>query len=214
METKESKLKKEVVVPEFENSDDGSPSWYHYVIVLLVIFGGIWIFSFIINTYTSYSDVKVIDAVGQDETYSYTHKIGNITYNIELSMPLEELNKFNFEIQPNKLDILNTVSFTFSFGEYIGEDNGQVSLASTKLRRYLSLVHFIKFEQEDFISNLSPSCENSTINNRVVTFELNSTVSNSYVGEEENGCIRIIAKNPKEMPHLIDDFIVSLLKNE
>jgi hypothetical protein len=205
---------KDKVEVDLVSSDDESPSWYHYLTILLIIFGGIWLLSFIVNTYTSYSDVEIIDAVNSTETYSYKKTIGNITYNIQLSMPLIELEKFNFIVEPDKLDILNTLSYTFSFNTYNGTDNGQVTLSATKLRRYLSLVHFAKFDEGDFAQSDVISCMNSTVNRRVVLFEIDPSIEVSSVLEDTNGCIRFVVNDAFEMPHLTDYFIVSLLNDE
>lgn len=201
--------KKKVIEEKTEN-----PSWYHY----LVILGGFAlifvVISMIINVYNSSQEIEIVDVLETDETYSYTHKVGNVSYTILLVEPLENLRKLNYVVEPNLLDILNTLSFKFSFGEYNGTDNGQVSLAATKLRKYLSLVHFITFEQEDFLSNITPSCDGSTKTNRIVTFEINSSISVSGVFEEENGCIRVISSNAIEFPYIMDYFIVSILQEK
>ncbi|MEC8338988.1 MAG: hypothetical protein VXZ40_00055 [Nanoarchaeota archaeon] len=210
--------KKDIVEKKSQNlpntQEEESPSWYHYVIILLVVFGVIWGISFLINMFDSTQELDVVDVINeQTQTYSYTHVVGNVTYSIELVDTLANLEKLDYPIEPNFMDILNTASFKFVFNEYNGSDNGQVTLSATKLRRYLSTVHFVRFDSDDFQTIDNLSCVNSTSVQRVVLFEVNSSLETG-VFEEENGCLRVVANRAIEMPYLMDLFIISILKDK
>ena len=210
---KKSSLDKTEDLKENNLSDD-EPSWYHYFLIILVLVGFFFIIHFLFEYYDSIGEVEIVDINNNSNSQKYFYKYtsGNITYNVELILPTNDLEKLDYLIEVNKLDILNTVSFKFIFGTYNGSDNGQVSLASIKLRRVLTDIFNYKFSKEDFITSNS-SCINSSNKFKEVVFEIDPSREPSVL-KEKNGCIHFIVREGTEFPYLTDYFILSLLKDE
>lgn len=195
------------------NSDEKeSPSWYHYAIILGVLVLLVLVGTFVSEWYYQNSEVDLNKTVDMNETYVYKFKKGNVTYNVQLGTSQTELEKFNFSIQPNKYDVLNTLNFRFSFDEYNGSDNGQVSMAAIKLRRFLSTVYNFKFDaNSSFQSTENITCANSTLNNKVVTFNPRSSESGVFLNS--NGCLNINSTSPNLLPFVIDSFMVEIMED-
>ncbi len=192
---------------------DDEPGFREYAIVLGVMFALFFLVYFSFEIYDKYSNPAEIDVLDDSNNkYYYNYRVGNVTYNVEIAVPISELRKYEFIIEPTKLDILNTISFKFNTRLYSGED-GYVSVGAIKLNNVLSRIFFFDFEEEDFYTTNTTSCTNATSSHKIITFDINESVS-SGVYYENNNCIRVISTTAKEMPILVDYFVISLLEDE
>jgi hypothetical protein len=210
---KNSKIKKgEPKVVEDKVEVDEEPSWYHYVIVLLVFFAIVYGVFFLYHFFTvqSYEDVK--NSEEYVAKYYYKHKIGNVTYNIQITLPEEDILNLKYHNDISHFDLLNSYKYTFLFENYTGGDNGFVTISSIKLRRFLSTIYFANFNNESFKEVPEISCKNSTFSKRVITFRVNQNVSGIF--EDENGCIIFSSRSAKELPLVVDYALLSVLKEE
>lgn len=189
-----------------------SPSWYHYAIILGVLVALVIVGTLISEWFYQSSEVDLNKTVNVNETFIYEYKKGNVTYNVHLGTSQTELEKYNFSIEPNRYDVLNTLNFRFSFDEYNGSDNGQVSMAAIKLRRFLSTVYNFKFDiNSSFHSTQNITCDNSTSSNKVVTF--NPRASESGVFLDSNGCVSINSTQPNLLPFVVDSFMIEIMES-
>ena len=193
-----------------DEQKDDEPSFKHYLIVIGVILGIFGILYFGFEIYDNYKEPDVV--VDQLQTYKYPYKVGSVTYNLFFYYTTEELDEFDYDLEPSKVDVLNTVNFTFSFDEYNGSDNGKVSISSIKFMKFLRDVYRFNFDVNDsFVSTQDINCANSTIKNKVVTF-------NPYANETKvkfnriNGCIEFEADDPQKIIGLSDKFIYEITK--
>lgn len=201
---------KKKVSKEEEKSQE-QPSILHYLIVLGILVGGLFVFAFVFEFFADSTGPQLDRNATPEESYRYEFVRSNATYNIELSAPIEDINRYNFTIEPTRLEVLNTQSFTFSFDTYEGSDNGQVSMSAIKLRRFLDRVYFFNFDSnESFTTTDTFTCDNSTPQHRVVEFKPRADVSGVF--SEDNGCFVVKSTQPNLMPFVIDDLLVSIME--
>lgn len=195
---------------DFKKDEGESPSWYHYLIILGILVFLVIVAILISEWYHQNSEVDLNKSVDLNDTYIYEFKKGNVTYNIHLGASTTDLEKYNFSIEPTKYDVLNTLNFRFSFDTYNGTDNGQVSIGAIKLRRFLSTVYNFNFAaNSSFYSTDELTCGNSTLNEKIVTF--NPRASNSGVFLDSNGCMMINSTSPNLLPFVVDSFMVKVM---
>lgn len=205
-------IKKVEKVEAKKEKENESPSWYHYVIVLGVFF----LIGFVVyigfEIYDKYSNPDIKDVFEDNSKLIYEYQREGVTYNLELDNSVETLERLNFSIQTQKIDILNTIDIIFSFDTYNGTDNGYVTRSSVKLKRFLDVVYFFQFDQGDFTTLDNLTCINSTKNNRIVTFTINSTRSGVF--EDENGCLSFESTTPQELPAVVDTFMIHIVEDK
>ena len=192
-----------------ENNDE--PSWYHYLIVfgvVALIFFGLWV-AFEVYSSTQEPDRDV--EADPNSTYIYEHKVDGVTYNIHLSAPVRELERYDFIVEPDVYDVLNTITFRYGFDEYNQSDNGHVSVASIKLTRFLSTVYNYNFDSEEsFKTTDELNCTHSTPQHRVIEYKPRANKSGVFIGE--NDCIVFKAEQPNLLPFITDYFIIHILE--
>ena len=213
---KEKSTKKEKV----ENTDikeetSEEPSWYHYLIVIGVIVGIFFVFYIGFEVYENLNSNNSNPNFSGNSTYSqtfkYPYKVGNITYNLNFYYTTDQLDSFNYTIEPNKLDILNSRNFTFVFKEYNGTDNGRVGLASTKLMRFLRIVYKFDFNPENFVNYGNYSCLNSTRSNKIIVFDPYKESTGVFFNRT-SGCINIDGVDADQLVATTDKFMYELTK--
>jgi len=215
------KIEKERVQADVVNQDD-EPSWYHYIIVFMIfasIFG-----VFYLGYYFFYEDQSNIgNLTGMNNTSldnnspvvltKYPFVQGNITYNLFFHNTIDEIEAMNFPVQVDKLDLLNTRSFIMAFDNYNGTDNGEVARGSTKLVSFFSLVYTFEFNNESFVRTDVIDCSNSTLSEKVITFNPYSERVGVFYNQT-NGCISFETDNPKDVVDLVDKLIYGVVKDE
>ncbi|MFW5704656.1 MAG: hypothetical protein ACOCXG_02325 [Nanoarchaeota archaeon] len=199
---KGAEKKVEKVVPEVEmpkKSKDDEPSWYHYVIVLLVLAGVIFGVYYLGNLFFE-------EETGPGttmETYPYVYTVGNVNYNIIFNSPVEVLNSSDLFVPIEKSELFQTQRFVFS---YTPEANvARVGQASIKLKRFLGSVFSFQFTPESFKTTDEINCSNSTLKQRVILFDVGSQENSIEV--EDNGCIIFNSVDENSTMFLVDKFI-------
>ncbi len=206
MKKKEAPIEEsKVEVPKKQQKDD-EPSWYHYLIIIVVMFAAFYLVAFLFNQYQDYKNPDL----NQNNVYVYKHKVGDVTYNIELSMTKEELEALPYIIEPTELEILNTINYTFGFYDY-GNSSGKVSVASIKLRRFLSTVYHFEFNEDSYRKINESNCSTSNTKSRVIVFE---ETNETGVFNEENGCIVVKFEDKFQVLPLVDKFIMQVITDD
>lgn len=206
-DSKKDLEKKEEVLTEKKKIDD-EPSWYHYVIILGGLFLLIVGIYFLFEIFTPNQE-PTFDNLEDKPTFMYEHKVGDITYNIEFSTSFEKIKELNYSVPINENDLFNTQRFYFSFMQYNGTDNGQVTFSAIKLRRFLSSVYFFNFQPDQFVSYDNITCDNSTRTSRVVVFDIYS--NQTGIRGDENGCLYFESESPYELLELVDTFMYHMI---
>ena len=192
--------------PSSKEKPDDEPSWYHYLIVIIVIGA---IFGLAYGGYYFFTENDTNNFENKTMLYKYPYKVGNVTYNLHFESSLEDLSNMKYTIEPQKIDILNTINFRLSFMQYNGTDNGEVSKGSTKLASFLRHVHHYKFTNESFVNYNKTNCSSSTKRNKVIVFDPYSE-TNGVFYNETNGCIRFSTNDPQKMVDITDKFIYDM----
>lgn len=209
-----AKKEKEVVedVEVLTEINDDEPSWYHYLLVFVImglIFLGIYGIYYFVEGKNFSEPIN-----NQSVLIKYPYKVGNITYNLYFENSFEELENMDVEFNLNKLDLLNTQTFTMSFLEYNGTDNGQVSKGSTKLVSFLRLVYNFKFDEGSFVMHNVTNCTSSSLENKVIVFNPYSDKEGVFYNST-NGCIEFLTYNATHTVDLVDKFMYEIIvKNE
>ena len=185
---------------------DAEPSWYHYIIVLVVFFSA---FAIIYYSF-EYFDVKENNDKFLFKTFDYPYVVGNMTYNIKFNYPIEILTESDFVIEPSKLDMLNTINFTRVYFLYNGTDNGQVATTAIKVRNFLKYVYNVNFAELSYYYN-ETNCSNSDLMSKVMIFDINST-RNGVFYDNTNGCVTFETTSGKDIVLLGDKFIYEMIK--
>jgi len=211
---KKSNSEKQVkVVKVEETNNDDEPSWYHYLIVLLVLSGFIYGIYFIINYNLSNSDDifnnNNLRIINDSKIYPYKHIINNVTYNLQYNYPINILNSSNISLEINKYNLLNSRKIIFSFYDYNGTDNKQVTIASVKLMKLLKYLFKFNFDEVDFQKINKFNCSNSNNDTKIIIF--NPYSNQTGVFYNNNGCIEINSKTPKELVYVNDVFMFNLI---
>lgn len=196
---------------------DDEPSWYHYLIVIVVF---ILVGSGIYYTYDFIENFGEVDIPLDNltnitkpaELFNYPYKVGNVTYNIKFHNSIEDIESMDYIIEPNRMDILNTISIDMSFYDYNGTDNGQVSTGSTTLLSFLKLVYHFNFDAESFKMYNETNCSDSSMRDKIIMF--NPYVNQTGVFMDDNGCIEILSDEPAKIVDLVDKFIYTLVKED
>ncbi|MCA9496184.1 MAG: hypothetical protein KC589_04535 [Nanoarchaeota archaeon] len=193
---------------KIEDDEDSQPSWYHYVIIFIVLGGIFAIFYYGFEFYSGVSEDKNESNLLID-LYNYPYVVGKNTYNIKFHYPIDELDKADYPIEVNKYDMLNTLNITRVFLEYNGTDNGKVIIAASKLYSFFNKVFHVSFAESQSIN--STSCVNSTINAKVMVFDVYANKTGVFYNKE-NGCIEILAEKPEDLVLVSDKFIYEMIK--
>ncbi len=204
---KELKIeKKSKKKPELEEEAE----WYHYLIILG--------FLFLLLVFFYFGAELVKDKFFSDEiennlskTYPYTFMVGSTPYTIHFNLPIEEIEKLNYEIQINNFDILNTKSFKFAFEENEFEGSGYITVAAGKLLSFIKARYFFSFDDTSFNLLNQINCSNSNLADRVIVFLPNSDINGVFV--EENFCVEFKSETPEKMLLVVDKLIFELMKN-
>lgn len=202
------------------------PKWYHYVIVLLAFFGFFALIYAAFEVYDGFMGPQVtpIDNISTEDnnstngsnilvqTYVYEHKVGNITYNLHMHTPISDLEDLDIVVEPDKLDILNSRELIFSFMDYTGEDNGKVTVASSKLVSFFKNVYHFSFNDSNFKMVNESNCQTSTKSFKSVLMNPYSNESGVFY-DSTSGCIEVMATSPQELITVSDKFIYELVEN-
>lgn len=204
----------EKVKPEKVLLEDDEPSWYHYVLVLLVLFGSITLIYFGYEYY----DMKKKDNLDNYEplrdTFIYDYKLGNVTYNLEFHNTFDYIERHNITVEVRKEDIWQSRNITFAFYEYNGTDNRYVSTASVKFMKLLKYVYNINFDETNSFKMVNEvNCSTSTLKSKVVVFYPYSD-RNGVFYNQSNGCIEVLSRTPKEMVLVEDTLMYKLVVSE
>jgi hypothetical protein len=206
----EERAKKNIEKKDFQKADE-EPSWYHYMVILGIIFFVFVVAYFGAEIFRGYFyEENQINVSNSSNTYPYSFKAGDITYNIFFNSPIEILDELNYTIEINEFDILNTQSFMLSYGVYNGSDNGLVSVSSIKLVRFLKARYFFKFPEDAFNNLADLNCSNSEENHKVMTFD--PYADETGVFYNENYCIEFKSEGPELMMSVIDKLIWEIVK--
>lgn len=202
-EVKKSKKDKQ------KEEEDSQPSWYHYAIIFIVLGGIFGVMYFGFEYYSSISEDKNKSKLLID-LYDYPYVVGNTTYNIKFHYPIDELERANYVIEPDKYDILNTLNITRVFKEYNGTDNGKVIISASKLYSFINKVYHVDFTDSARFN--VTSCDNSTMNSKVMVFDIYANRTGVFFNEE-NGCIEVMSQIPEDLVLVSDKFIYEMIKN-
>lgn len=186
---------------------DTEPNWYHYLIVIiifLILFYLVYYsFNFFSPNYKKSANIRV-------NFYNYPYTVGNVTYNIQFSNPIDIIKNTNYKIQVNKIDLLNSLNLTMAFYNYSGDTNGYVGIVASKISSFLSQVYFLKFNNNQF-TNIS-NCSTSNISSKVIMFNPNSSI-NGILYNKSNGCIQVLSTNATNIVMVGDKLIYNLIKS-
>ena len=214
-EIKDDKLV-EKVKSDLVKEDDGEPSWYHYVIVLMIFAS---VFGVLYLGYYFFADESLGNNVVIDSNNSpvvltkYPYVRGNVTYNLYFHNTIDEIEAMNFTNEVDKIDLLNTLSFVMAFDDYNGTDNGEVARGSTKLVSFFSLVYTFKFDNESFVKTTELNCSNSTFQKKVIMFNPYSDREGIFLNQT-NGCIVFETQRAEDMVNLVDKLIYEVVQDE
>lgn len=187
---------------------DDEPSWYHYVIILGGILG---FFALLIFSFSFYYDDSNIE--NSTSYYIYDYNEGNISYKIHFNSPVSEIEEFEYIIEPDRLDVLNTVTFKISLMNYSGDANIHVGKSSAKLLSFLKRVYHYNIAVEDVVRFNEFNCMNSTKRDKVITFDVNASKTGVFF-DDSTGCVEFLTNDSKEIPSLVDKFIYTLIQEE
>lgn len=186
---------------------DDEPSWYHYVIVLLVLFGSVAGMYF---GYEYYDKMKKEDLANYEplrETFDYPYVVGNITYNIEFHNTFDYLDRHPVPIELKKENIWESNNITFAYYIYNGTDNRYVTVSSVKLMKLFQYVYNMNFDPVESFKMINESnCSTSTVKAKVVVFYPYSD-RNGVFYNQSNGCVEVLSRTPKEMV-LVEDTLM------
>lgn len=190
--------------------DDGEPSWYHYVIIFLVLGGILGVFYGGFEIYDKYYGEEIsFDPLST--TFNYPYQVGNITYNIQMHYPIDEIKKSNYSIEVSRLEILNSIELIMSFDDYNGTDNGKVTIAGSKLTTFFKKVYHFSFDAETNFKKFNESnCETSDKQNKVIMYNPYSNRSGVFYNSETS-CIEILSQNADEIVKVTDYFMYTLM---
>jgi hypothetical protein len=146
-------------------------------------------------------------------TNIYDYIEGNVSYKIQFNSPPSDIEKFDYVVEPDRLDVLNTVTFKISLMNYTGDDNALVGQPSAKLLSFLKRVYHFNIEFEDVVFYEDFNCVNSTKRDKVITFDVNASKTGVFF-DETNGCVEFLTNDSKEIPNLVDKFIYTLIQEE
>jgi len=209
MEKQKNVNNSSVLVEKKSKSDSKEPSWYHYLIVI-IIFGLIFMGIYYITNPSNSSPIIVNNNVTKMQTYKYVHEENGKTYNFEFHSPVVELNSYKVPVGVTKYDLLNSKSITFSFLNYSTSDNKFISISSVKMMRLLKYYFNFNFNKNNFQMSSNFSCLNSTLENKVLTFNpyRNST---GVFYNKTNGCINIYSNSSRGVLKVTDKFLLDLV---
>lgn len=196
-----------------EESINDEPSWYHYLIVFLVILGVFGVFYYGVEIYGKTFDSNSSDKDDLRKSYIHEYVVDGKTYNLEFQHTFDEIEKFNYSIEVNKYDLLNSKNITLSFGEYNGTDNKPVAIVSVKIMRFLKYVYGVEFGENNFNTLDGVSCKNSTLEEKVMTFNPYANESGVYYNTT-TGCVEIKATSPDKFVGVGDTFLYTLINAE
>lgn len=189
---------------------EDEPSWYHYVIVLILFFGffaGIYYFAFgNENSQDNQGNIYL-----KNNTYIYKHVVGNKTFNIEFENSLYKLDNYDMENQVNVEDIWSSNNIYLSFDIYNGTDNKYVSTTSVKIMKLFKYLYGFDIGTENILDYSNYTCLNSTIDNKIITFNPYSNRDGVYYNSS-NGCIQIESINVEDFILVGDKFLYGLVK--
>ncbi|MFW6026284.1 MAG: hypothetical protein ACOC16_00480 [Nanoarchaeota archaeon] len=191
---------------QVEDIIEQEPSWYHYILVILVF---LCVFGILYLGYYLFIEDDTNNLENQSMLHKVPYKVGNITYNLYFESSIKNLEDMDYIIEPTRINLLNTLSFKMSFLEYNNTDNGQVSKGSTKLTSFLKYVHLQKFTQDSFVKYNVTNCSDSTIRNKIIVFNPYSD-KNGVFYDQKSGCIEFLTNDPKKMIDLTDKFIYEM----
>ena len=209
--TTENNKEKKVEKVKAESIDnDEEPSWYHYLIVLVVIAVIIFGIMFLINLGNPDETIK-----GEKNGLFYTFKYNydGTDYNIHFRTDEMTLINEDLLIEPTLEDILNSNNLTMMFYNINGTDNSQLTIGSSFLTSFLTGVHNMKFadfvsvEKEDF------NCNGSTLGNKFILIDPSSNREGIFYNKT-NGCIQFETYNASRTILLTEKFVYNSISVE
>lgn len=208
---KKSEKIEKVKGEKVEEIVDDEPSWYHYVIILIVFFG------VILGAYFGYEyyDMKKKENLDNyeplKETFAYDYKVGNITYNIEFHNTFDYIERHNVPVELKREDVWSSYNMTFVFYEYNGTDNRYVSTTSVKMMKLFKYVFNMQFNETNSFKLASEiNCSSSTVKAKVVEFYPYSD-RNGVFYNKTNGCVQVLSRTPKEMVLVGDTLLYNFI---
>jgi len=224
-------ISEEIIDEDKKLNVDDEPSWYHYVIVLLVfilVFFGVY-YLFIANpdsialNETSSGNVTILDENGTainvslneldvfSNSYSFESTLEDgSNINLGLNFPISELNSFEIPLELSKFDLLNSDSISFSYMTYEDPiDNFIVTKSSIKFMRFLMHVYDVKFLKDSFSNTKIMNCSTSSVENKVFIFNPYLETSGIFYNET-SGCIIVGSDSANGILKVLDKYMYNL----
>jgi hypothetical protein len=200
----ESEVEKDSRNPQI----DEEPKWYHYTIVLIVFFS-VFAFGFFLLDYLEDKDYEKNKGL---VLYDYYFTEGDRKGKVQFYTPINQIEELNFSIEVSKFELLNSEEIYFTFGEYNGSDNGEVTRASGRVLPFLQKVYLFPINvSKHIVFETSYTCLNSTLDKKIVRFDPYSDI-NAVLYNESNGCVEFLTNDPKNMAQLSDKFLFTLIE--
>ncbi len=208
---KKEKISKKEKSKEVKKENSEEPSWYHYLIVsvvFLLLFVGLY---YLIIYFHEPRAIILNQNITKIPVYNYTKIVDGKKYNFEFQTPIYDLKKSNMTDQVSKFTILNSKRIIFSFLNYSKSDNRFISTSSVKMMRMLKYYFNFNFNQDDFQMASNYSCANSTLDDKVLTFNpyMNKT---GIFYNKTNGCIQIFSNSSRGVLRATDKFLWDLIQ--
>ncbi len=195
-------------------TNDGEPTLFHYSVVLIVL-GSIFAALFMgFEYYDTKTNDGAIDTPNLNiKLYKYPFKVNGIDYSIQFYNPVSDLEKSDLEIGITKLELLSTKNFKFIFSSD-SSSNGEVIKVSGRLFPFLKNIYKFPLDtQKDIMSSDTLTCENSTIDTKLIFFNSNSS-TNGVVYDNSNGCITFKTTDANLMGTLGDKFFLEIINSQ
>ncbi len=201
-EIKES-VKAEVV-------DNDEPSWYHYLIVIMIFIGILFGLSQLIT----YLDSDAINSsssviVKNESKFYYDFEVRGKNVSVEFSNSKEYLNNLSIPIEISKIDLMNSKEIYFSFSNYSEEDNYDMTVNQYKLGLFMRSLLQLRVDGSHRVSTNIVNCSNSTEAIKVIEFLPYQNISGVFF--DGIGCIQIKSKSVSSFIDVEDKMLLSFL---
>lgn len=208
---KEILSKKEKVKVESENDE---PSWYHYVIVILVfitfLYGFFAFFSYLDSQHaTSLKDLNNSNVKDSNKFY-YNFDIKGKNISVEFNKPKDYLDSLNYSVQVKPINLMNSEEIYFSFANYSKNDNFNMTLSQYKLGLFLRSIYGLRIDGRHRVSSDKFNCSNSSKSVKVIEFLPYSDKNGVFYNDD--GCIQIMSENISNFKIVEDKMLLSFLR--
>lgn len=192
-----------------KKKDSDEPSWYHYLIVLVVI--GLIVFGIVglsnLNKSGKNEITQVDNSTGEKVIFhKYKYEYNGKTINIAFRNTEEVLYDFQLNSEVDLKDILNSQHLNMMFYEYNGTDNGYVGIGSGFLTSFLTVVHNMHFDKIETVDKENFTCNNSTPENKYLLFDPYSDREGIFY-DLETGCVKFETYDAKRMILLTEKLV-------